>query len=387
MHLSTESAQQIANEISTIVKQNVNIMDAQGYIIASTDPQRIGNFHEGAKKIIEEGLPEFYVTPEAQTPTTRTGLNLPIVINGETIGVVGITGEYEQVYNYGQIVKKMTEILVRESYNREQERFDNKIRNRFLEDWILGSGLEQGSAFIERGVALHIDITRPRRAMVLRINGFRQLAGTGEGQKLIEKVEREVQRFISQEQSNIYLRLTTKQVCLVSPRSDEMMKALAEKLVQHIKRNLDVDLLIGIDSGESGTTDVRTAYAKANKASHACLVSNHSILLYDQINMEIFMEDIPKSVKEEYLRKIFTGCSYEKILHWINILEAYFSAEGSISLAAQKLYMHKNTLQYKLKKLEEITGYDVRLPSNSAVFYIAVLFFRDVKNDMTIYGE
>jgi carbohydrate diacid regulator len=50
MLLSAQSAQQIAYEISSIVKQHVNIMDENGYIIASTDPKRIGDFHAGAKK-------------------------------------------------------------------------------------------------------------------------------------------------------------------------------------------------------------------------------------------------------------------------------------------------------------------------------------------------
>jgi sugar diacid utilization regulator len=48
MLLSAQSAQQIAYEISSIVKQHVNIMDENGYIIASTDPKRIGDFHAGA---------------------------------------------------------------------------------------------------------------------------------------------------------------------------------------------------------------------------------------------------------------------------------------------------------------------------------------------------
>jgi len=387
MHISTQSAQQIVTEISTIVKQHVNMMDAQGFIIASTDSSRVGNYHEGARKIIDEHLAEFYVTPETETPTTRAGLNLPIIIGGETIGVVGITGEYEQVFNYGQIVKKMTEILVRESYAREQERFDKKIESRFLEDWILGSGRELGHPFIERGIALHIDITRPRRAMVLRLEGFQQFASTGEGQKVIEKIEQAVRKFICEEQGNVYLRLTTKQICLVVPRNDIQMRTLAEKLCQHIHSLFDVNLFVGIDNGTDGTTDVRGAYIKANKASHACSAPTNCIVLYDQINMEIFMEEIPKVIKEEYLRKIFAGCSFEKILSWIGILEVYFEAEGSISLAAEKLFMHKNTLQYKLKKLEECTGYDVRLPSNSAFFYIAILFFRDIQKELLILGN
>lgn len=384
MRISSHSAQEIVNEISNIVNQHLNIMDSEGYIIASTNPMRIGNFHEGAKKVIMEHLEEFYVTHETETTTTRAGLNLPIVIDGETIGVVGITGEYEKVFNYGQIVKKMTEILVRESKVREQERFDKKIESRFLEDWILGNGLSTGQAFIERGIALHIDITRPRRALVIRIRNFQQLASTGEGQNVIEKVEREIQQFIRKDQGNIFLRLTTKQVCFVLPKSDEQMKCLAQALEQLVLSSLGIELLIGIDNMPNGTTDVKRAYVEANKASHACIIPGNSIMFYYQINMEIFMDDIPKILKEEYLLKIFNGCSFEEMSQWITILEAYFWAEGSINLAANKLYMHKNTFQYKLKKLVELTGYDVRLPSNGPVFYIAIMFFRDVQKELLV---
>ncbi len=48
MHISKNSATQIVNEISRLVKQNINLMDETGYIIASGDKSRIGSFHYGA---------------------------------------------------------------------------------------------------------------------------------------------------------------------------------------------------------------------------------------------------------------------------------------------------------------------------------------------------
>ena len=47
-----------------------------------------------------------------------------------------------------------------------------------------------------------------------------------------------------------------------------------------------------------------------------------------------------------------------------------------------QLHIHKNTLTYKLKRLKELTGYDVRLVSQATVFYMAMLFFRDIKDEM-----
>ena len=48
MKISQNSAQQIVEEIGKLVKQNINLMDETGHIIASNDPARIGNFHTGA---------------------------------------------------------------------------------------------------------------------------------------------------------------------------------------------------------------------------------------------------------------------------------------------------------------------------------------------------
>ena len=64
MKISSESAQSIVMEIGNIVGQNINMMDEKGYIIASTDPDRVGSFHEGARRILDRQLDELYIKPE-----------------------------------------------------------------------------------------------------------------------------------------------------------------------------------------------------------------------------------------------------------------------------------------------------------------------------------
>ena len=64
MKISKRSAQQIVEEIGKLVKQNINLMDETGRIIASNDHARIGNFHTGAYRIIQNHLSEYYITPE-----------------------------------------------------------------------------------------------------------------------------------------------------------------------------------------------------------------------------------------------------------------------------------------------------------------------------------
>ena len=58
----------------------------------------------------------------------------------------------------------------------------------------------------------------------------------------------------------------------------------------------------------------------------------------------------------------------------MKMAETYFACEGSIIKMAEKLYIHKNTVQYKLKKMAEETGRDIRQPSDTAVYYMAWKF-------------
>ena len=143
LKLSRQGAQSIVEEVGAVVGQNINMMDRRGYVIASTDETRIGSLHEGARKLIEEHLPELYVEVGHATPTSRPGLNLPITHAGSIVGVIGITGLYGEVVGYGQVVKKMVEILIRENAEQDERRMGQRVLNRFLEDWVIGNGLMQ----------------------------------------------------------------------------------------------------------------------------------------------------------------------------------------------------------------------------------------------------
>lgn len=122
LKLSRQGAQSIVEEVGAVVGQNINMMDRGGYVIASTDETRIGSLHEGARKLIGEHLPELYVEAEHATSTSRPGLNLPITHGGSIVGVIGITGLYGEVVGYGQVVKKMVEILIRENAEQDERR-------------------------------------------------------------------------------------------------------------------------------------------------------------------------------------------------------------------------------------------------------------------------
>ena len=55
-------------------------------------------------------------------------------------------------------------------------------------------------------------------------------------------------------------------------------------------------------------------------------------------------------------------------------------------MAAERLFIHKNTLQYRLKRLADVTGLDVRKPSHAPSLYLAMLFYLDLsQNDGELF--
>lgn len=387
MHISKRNAEQIVKEISGIIGESVNMMNSDGIIIASTDTSRIGTYHEAAKKLIDEKLDELIIHDDNEYVGAKPGTNLAVVINDEIIGVIGVTGPYHQVVKYGQIIKKMTEILLLDHSYREQKELAENIRNRFIEEWICIDIKNITQALSIRGLSLGIDITIPRRIMVMSAFSNEEIDVIAT-QKKYDNASRIITRILSEDKNNIILKTTTNIICAVNADSDKAMLKLATRIKNEVESGNKVTLAIGIDAPVDSYAFIYNSYLKATKALQACLrTQEKEIRFYDNINMELFASEIPETIKEEYIRKIFKGYTSKEIAQWIILLETFYKEEGSISATAEKLYIHKNTLQYKLNKLKEQTGYDPRSIHYSSLFYNAIYFYRDVKIRINSFSD
>ena len=376
MRISRSTAQQIVEEIGKLVRQNINLMDETGHIIASNDPSRIGNFHTGAFRIIQNHLTEYYITPEleAELPNVRRGINLPIEVDGEVQGAIGITGDYAEVIKYGQIVKKMAEILIRERMNQDNRQLDQRVQTRFLEDWILGSGLSNPQSLSERGFALGIDIRIPRRCVVISARDREQYTGSLEGQVILEQIEGLVSARV-RELGGIILRNAARQILLLRRQETASLKDICQEIYQTVKERLGVYMIFGID-GEA--EDVHNAYLQANRAWHTSAYRDSAITCFESLNTELLLDDLSRESKVDYLRKIFRGCTAEEVADHVELLEVFFASEGSLQKSAERLFIHKNTMQYRLKRVAEATGLDVRKPSQAPSLYLAMLLYLDL---------
>lgn len=383
MNLSESKAAEIVKKINADIDQKINIMNEQGIIIASTDPARVNTFHGGARRIVDEGLEELVVHYNGEYEGSLCGTNFPIVVEGKTIGIIGVTGNYDEIVKYALIIKHMTELLLKETYEIEENLLEENIRNRFLNDWILGSMKDINRKFVDRGKLLDIDITLPRRILACSLYSAKEVQDLRTMREVDPAMDFLKKCIRSFGKANLFLECASTLICMIPRRSDEEMAAFAEDIKAHLEEKYPLRLAIGIDSGNHSYQQMHMAYVKANKALQACLrMHKKDIRFYDDINMEIFSDEVTDITKQEYISKIFKGYNHEEIAEAISILETFYDVEGSINAASEKLYIHKNTLQYKLNKIADKTGYNPRSIRHSSLFYIAIYFYRETRDAM-----
>lgn len=377
MELSKQNAMEIVREINNVLPQKVNIMNKQGIIIASTDAKRIGTFHAGAAKIVREKLNELRIFDTISYEGAIPGTNFLLCVHDEPIGVLGITGKYEEILPLAKVIKKMTELMVTEQELQRQHAYIEDNRTRFITELLTHNENFITQKIIDYGLSLNIDLRLPRRVLVVKILPTENISLA----KIHEAEEKLKQKILYMDNTSIVYKMTTFTVLLIKQRSNEQMLELIYELKNSLETNYPLRLIVGADSPDIDYLHIQSAYLKAQKALQSCLRRQaKEIKFYDEINIEIFADEVSEISKLTYIHKIFKDYSREELEKALHTLEIFYEQNGSITKTAEKLFIHKNTLQQHLKKIAQRTGYDPRSLKSNFVFYIVIYFFYDLQN-------
>ena len=378
MLISRDSAMRIVTEMSSVIHHDINMMDEQGIIIASTDPARVGSFHGGVFKMLQDGLDEIVVQHDGEYEGSREGINLPVLFEGARVGAVGITGKSDEVAQYGRIIKKMTEVLLLDSWAERQKQLRAAMWSQFMEEWLFSASEQISDDLAERGLELGIDIRKPRQVFIVALTGHPD-KNVVVGQNLLNRVEEQIHDVVWNQADGFYYKLPFRYVCFVAPCAPDKLQACVEDMRDRIQ-SCGIQPFIGVDATTSDYWKIREAYCHADKALKAALRSGRLIGYYDDADLEILVSEIPLQVRKDFVQNLFKECSSSELEELLDFLSVYFEASGSIQSTAQELFMHKNTVQYKLRKIEKQTGFDPRDIKNAAVFETALAVYRSLKS-------
>lgn len=390
MVLSKIKMQKIVEELRGSIAREINIMDKTGEIIASSDPTRLGIRHQGAIKIINQRMDELLIEDETNFKGARHGINLPIFINDEIVGVVGITGEREEVEPFGKIIKKMTEIMITEEYLKDQRQLIENTKNHFVYTWLFETVQDdekERDNFILSGRLLEIDVLLERAIVVLHIFDLNEKDKTDmERQLLNNRIIKHIRRLMEDDGQSIVVQIGIRIVILL--HTDTLVNALEKMnlVKEHIESYFRVKMAGGIGSIGSKPVEIRRSYREAEVSCDLMVnIKNMGIKAYGDMDLELLIQSIPSQNQISYFKKMFSKCPGKNLESYLLLLRVLIENDGSINKTAEQLYLHKNTVQYRLIKLKELTGYDPRIMKDVVPLYIALLIYEENKENLC-YG-
>lgn len=372
MKLSKRNAEQIIRSINDILPHKLNLMDLNGVIIASSDPERVGKFHGGAARILRENLDELKIFNDDEYEGTRKGTNFLLRVNDEPIGVLGITGNYDEILPFASVIKRMTELLVNEREHQRQQEFFQNRRMRFLTEWISHSE-QVNKNFLQAGLELGVDLLIPRRILSVAFTPAEKIFDMTKAELTLETCLKKIDRqCLLCKSGNEFLLFSTL-------RGNDEIFDFAAKLKAEIEARCNVVVLIGVDSPAKDYLHMNEAYHHARKALQSCIQNKQaSIRFYDDIDVELFVDEIPDRAKIRYIEKIFRHYKPADIPKAIQLLEKFFEVSGSVNKTGEFFGIHKNTVQQRIKRIAKLTGYDPRKLRDAPVLYMAMYLYRDI---------
>jgi len=160
--LTKDQANLIVQKLMADIPYNINIMNERGYIIASGKNHRIGQRHRGAERAIKQMQ---MVEVFKDTSLEKRGTNEPIILNGELLGVVGISGEPEEVRPFTKLVKSIVLLLVEELNEFSKKEKKKQLKTDFLKEVFLAEE-RFSEELIQRALENYgINLLRPNRCV------------------------------------------------------------------------------------------------------------------------------------------------------------------------------------------------------------------------------
>lgn len=95
--------------------------------------------------------------------------------------------------------------------------------------------------------------------------------------------------------------------------------------------------------------------------------------------MEKLLFAAPEAEKLRFIERVLTGVDYALDSESIATLEQFFSLDCNVSETAKSLYIHRNTLLYRLDKFKQETGRDVRTFQDAVLVKLALLLYKVTK--------
>lgn len=355
LEIKQELAQQIVEAVKEICGQDINFIDTNGIIFASTQKARIGTYHEIGSYVAKTGT-QISVTEDNSFFGTQPGINLPIYHNQELFAIIGIRGEPAVVCKYAQLAERITLLFLREQELSYSSRSASD-KKKYILDCLIHNKIPEREYFNELLEQLKIETQTPKRLFLFHLESDRFLEGDSYLRYTLEQqlAAFGVTLYAFQYPNQYYAMID-------AGKYRDALTGIRPFLLQHQGQ---VKLAVG---KECLFYHLFESYQSAVTAYKSMEGSDTPIIVFDDITLELILSDVSKQSAAEYLEKTLSSLTdHEK-----QVLKAYFHSDMSIQKTCEILYMHKNTLQYQLNRIYKKCGWNPRTFRSAVLLYLAM---------------
>ncbi|HBR30953.1 MAG: helix-turn-helix domain-containing protein [Eubacteriales bacterium] len=349
--MSNKLFQGLIYQMKEAIDRNIGIIDDKGVIIACSQLSRIGESH---KEILEE------VSYTFDTITWEGFTYRPIGSHARIEFVVFVEGQDESALNIAA--------LLAISFSNIKTLYDEKYdRTNFIKNIILDNILP-GDIYI-KSKELHFDSEINRVVYLIRFQSKSEVIPYDIIQNMFPDKGRDY--VISVGETDIVLVKELK-----TSVENKSIESFAKNIVDTVSSEFYMKVVVGIGTVVTSIKELARSYKDAQVALEVGKVfdTEKSIISYENLGIGRLIYQLPATLCEMFLQEVFKRGSLESLdRETLMTIQAFFDNNLNVSETSRKLFVHRNTLVYRLEKIKKLTGLDLREFDHAITFKVALM--------------
>ncbi len=349
--MSNRLFQGVIHQMKDAIDRTIGIIDENHVIIACSDLGRIGEAHE----LIISG----------------TGMSTDAYVRGQyTYKPFGtlqhpeytlfVEGSDPQATRYASILS-IALYNIKFYYD---EKYDRK---NFIKNIILDNILPGDIYIKSRELRFNNDVART--VILIRTVSRNDIS-----------VYDVVQNLFPDKAKDFIINISENDIALVKETKAEIetkdLENLARSIVDTLSGEFYTHVIVGIGTTVENLKDLAKSFKEAQVALEVGKVfdTEKSIVSYNNLGIARLIYQLPTTLCESFLREVFKRGSIESLdQETLFTIQRFFENNLNVSETSRKLFVHRNTLVYRLEKIKKITGLDLREFDHAIIFKIALM--------------
>jgi len=351
--MSNSVFQSVIIQLKDVSDRIFGVIDSDGSVVSCTDTSVLGErWMEAALRVSNSG--EAMITFAQKT--------FKPIINGSNMMEYAVfCGGDDEL---AKVFCNMAFVALNDAKIFYEEKHD---RGTFVKNIIMDNILP-GDIYI-RAKELHFSTDAPRAVFLVRQVGHSDVATVD---VLAGMFPDKLQDFVlSINESDIAV---VKQITLSTTNDD--LEAIARQIEDTLHNELYVKTVIGIGTVAEHLRSLADSYKEAQTAIDVGKVfdTEKSIINYENLGIGRLIYQLPTTLCEIYLTEVFKKNSIDSLdQETLFTINKFFENNLNVSETSRKLFVHRNTLVYRLEKIKKLTGLDLRQFDHAIVFKVALM--------------